>query len=296
MVVMPIKLILLLGPLLIGLMGFVSESNAIELRYFAPIEESEWTMTSETPLRCEMEHVIPLFGRAIFSREAGRKLQLELVTERLFTEGVDVELFSQSHNWKSSNQPITLASLETGRQGTLLNVPDKVAKVAYLELHEGFQPGFLFAESKNLYESMTVLMSTVRFRDTEPVFEQCVRGLYPRHYDDVKLAKIHFGVGAEFPLMEEEKTAFTEMLGYLAVDKSIKEIVVTGYADQTGSVCYNEALTSRRAEYTYDLLVQLGVDPNLLRVDSYEKSKPLKEGKGKGDRASDRRVTVELRR
>ncbi|MFT4650123.1 MAG: outer membrane protein OmpA-like peptidoglycan-associated protein [Polaribacter sp.] len=298
MVVMPIKLLILLGTLLGGLMGFVQESNAIARRYLAPMEESKWTMTSESRLRCEMEHVIPFFGKAIFSREAGRKLRLELVTEQRFIDGLDVELFSESPSWKSTYKPVKLASLSTGGQGTLLDIDGKAAKVAYLELHEGFQLGFFFAESKNLDDSMTVLMSTVRFRDAEPAFEQCVSGLYPSHYDDVKLAKIHFGHDDEFPLMAEEQTAFTAMLGYLAVDKSIKEIVVTGYADQTGSVCYNETLTLRRAEYTYDLLVQLGVDPDLLRVDYYGKSTPQKEGKAKGktdgDQASDRRVTVEL--
>jgi outer membrane protein OmpA-like peptidoglycan-associated protein len=296
MMVMPNKLLILLGTLLIGRVGFVSESNAIERRYLAPMGESKWTITSASPLRCEMEHVIPYFGKAIFSREAGRKLRLKLVTEQRFSDGLDVELVSESPNWKSSSKPIKVASLQTSGQNTLLNIPGRAAKVAYLELHDGFQPGFFFAENKNLYDSMTVLMSTVRFRDAEPEFEQCVSGLYSSHYNDVKFAQIHFGHDDEFPLMAEERTAFTEMLGYLAVDKSIKEIVITGYADRTGSVCYNKALTSRRAWYAYDLLVHLGVDPDLLRVDYYGENKPYKKGKTEGDLAANRRVTVELRR
>ncbi|MFT5662957.1 MAG: outer membrane protein OmpA-like peptidoglycan-associated protein [Urechidicola sp.] len=295
MLVMQANPLILLGTLLIVLMGIVPESNAIERRYLAPMEESNWTMTSVTPLRCEMEHVIPYFGKAIFSREAGRKLRLKLITEQSFSDGLDVELVSHSPNWKSSNKPIKLASLKTSGQGTLLNIPGRAAKVAYLELHGGFQPGFFFTENKNLYDSMTVLMSTVRFRETEPAFEQCVSGLYPRHYDDVKFAKIHFGHDDEFPLMAEEQTAFNEMLGYLAVDKSIKEVVISGYSDRTGSVCYNDALTSRRAWYTYDLLVQLGVDPGLIRVNYYGENKPDKKGTSISDLAANRRVTVELR-
>ena len=292
MVVMRAKLLILL----ITLSGFVSESSAIERRYLAPMEESKWTMTSTSRLRCEMEHVIPYFGKAVFSHEAGRKLRLKLITEQRFSDGLDVELVSESPNWKSSNKPIKLASLETSGQSTLLNIPGKAAKFAYLELHDGFQPGFFFAENKNLYDSMTVLMSTVRFRDAEPAFDLCVSGLYPHHYDDVKSAKIHFEHDDEFPLMADEKTAFTDMLGYLAEDKSIKEIVISGHADHTGTTCYNDSLSSRRAWYTYDLLVQLGVDPNFLRVDYYGESKPLIKGKTKSELAPNRRVTVELRR
>lgn len=289
-------LLILQVTLLIGLTGFVSDSNAIERRYLAPMEESKWAMTSTSRLLCEMEHIIPYFGKAVFSREAGRKLRLKLITEQRFNDGLDVELVSESPNWKSSNKPIKLASLETSGQGTMLNIPGKAAKFAYLELHEGFQPGFFFAENKNLYDSMTVLMSTVRFRDAEPAFEQCVRGLYHNHYDDVKSAKIHFEHDDEFPLMADERTAFTEMLGYLTVDKSIKEIVISGHADHTGTVCYNDTLSSRRAWYTYDLLVQLGVDPDFLRVDYYGESKPHKKGNTGSDLAENRRVTVELRR
>jgi hypothetical protein len=290
------KLLILLSILLIGLTGFVSQSSAIERRYEAPMEESRWTITSASRLSCEMEHIIPNFGKAIFSREAGRKLHLKLVTEQSFRDGLDVELVSQSPNWKSSNKPIKLASLETSGQDILLNIPGRPAKLAYLELHGGFELGFFFAENVNLYDSMTVLMSTVRFRDVESSFEQCVNDLYPHHYDDVKFAEIHFGNDEEFPLMADEKTAFIELLGYLAVDKSIKEIIISGYADQSGSICYNEALTSRRAWYVHDLLVQLGVDPNFLRVDYFGESKPHKNGKTKVDLAANRRVSVELRR
>jgi outer membrane protein OmpA-like peptidoglycan-associated protein len=41
--------------------------------------------------------------------------------------------------------------------------------------------------------------------------------------------------------------------------------------------------------------VQLGVDPDFLRVDYYGESKPDKKGTSKRDLAANRRVTVELR-
>lgn len=281
---------------LVVLCSFVSVSNAIERRYIAPMEESKWAMTSTSQLRCEMEHVIPYFGKAIFSRDAGRELRLKLVTDQRFSQGIEVELVSESPNWKSSNNSLKLASLETSGHGIMLDVPGKAAKFAYLELHEGFQPGFFFAENKNLYNSMTVLMSTVRFRDVVPAFEQCVAGLYHNNFDDVKSAKIHFEHDDEFPLMAEEQVAFNDMLAYLKLDKSIKEIVISGHADHSGSTCYNDTLSSRRAWYTYDLLVQMGVEPDFLRVDFYGELQPVNKGKAESDLAENRRVTVELRR
>jgi hypothetical protein len=284
----------LLIPLCILLMGFISESTAIDRRYFAPMEESKWTVTSATPLLCEMEHVIPYFGKAVFWRESGRNLRLKLMTDQRSSNGLKVELVSQSPSWKSSIDPIKLASLETNGQSSWLDIPERVAKLTYLELHDGFQPSFFFTKNRKLYDSMSVFISTVRFRDAEPAFERCVSGLYPIHYDDVKFSTIHFGSDEEFPLMADEQTAFSDMVNYLAVDQSIKQVVISGYADQTGSVCYNETLTSRRAWYIYDLLVQLGVDLDLLRVNYYGESQLLQKGNSAGDQAANRRVTVEL--
>jgi outer membrane protein OmpA-like peptidoglycan-associated protein len=281
---------------LIAVCLFGSESNAIERRYLAPMEESQWVMTSESRLRCEMEHVIPYFGKAVFSRDAGRKLRLKLVTDQRFSQGISAELISQSPNWKSTNNSLKLASLKTSGQSTMLDVPNRAAKFAYLELHQGFQPGFFFVESENLYDSMTVLMSTVRFRDAEPAFQQCVSGLYYKNFEDVKTAKIHFEHDDEFPRLEEELTAFTVMLDYLKIDKSIQEIVISGHADHSGSLCYNDTLSSRRAWYIYDLLVQQGVDPSLLRVDYFGELQPLRKGDTKSDLAANRRVTVQLNR
>jgi len=128
-------------------------------------------MTFTSLLLCEMEHVTPNYGRAIFWREAGRKLRLKLVTEQCFSDALDDELVSQSLNWKPSNKSVRLAGLETAGQGTFLEMPDRAAKLTYLELHDDFQPGFFFAENKSLNDSITAQMSTVRFRDAEPAFE-----------------------------------------------------------------------------------------------------------------------------
>ncbi len=96
--------------------------------------------------------------------------------------------------------------------------------------------------------------------------------------------------------MQQEETAFTRMLDYLAVNPGVREIIVTGHADKTGDACYNEGLSERRAWYVYDLLVTLGIDSNLLRVAYAGDSRPARPGNGDRSHAANRRVTVELRR
>jgi len=283
--------------LTIAISGLLTEGFAAPRRYLAPMEESRWEMTVSSAVRCEMEHVIPDSGKAVFSHEAGRKLRLKLLSFQRFKQGVDVEFFSESPNWKTISTAFSIASLKTGGGEILIDVPTDQAKYAYLELSGGSHAGFSFQDSMgSLVDSVLVSMSTVRFRSVQPVFEQCVSGLYPENFDDIKLAGIHFDHDNEFPRVEEEDTAFLKMFEYLKVDKDISEIVISGDADFTGTECYNDMLSARRAWYVYDLLVSNGIDPSIIRVNFFGETRPLKQGKSKEVLAANRRVSVELRR
>ena len=290
---MPLRIFLLI----IVLSSLLTEANAAQRRYIAPMEESRWEMTVATAVKFEMEHVIPYFGKAIFFQQAGRKLRLKLVTQQRFKRGIDVELFSESPNWKTINTALNIGKLKTSGQEVLIDVPTNAAKYAYLELHDGFHAGFYFpVEQDALVDSVLVSMSTVRFRSVQPEFEQCVGSLYPENFNDIKSAGIHFDHDDEFPRLDEEDNALSGIYNYLEVDNNISEIVISGHADANGAVCYNDSLSSRRAWYVYDLLVSNGIDPKLIRVDFFGESRPLKKGNSEADLFANRRVTVELYR
>ncbi len=259
------------------------------------MEESFWRMTVTSPLHCEMEHEIPRFGKAIFSRSAGRELQLKLVTHQRFDKGIPVEFLSESPHWKPVKSLLKMASLSTVDDEVLLDVGTQAAKYAYLELHDGFHPGFHFVPDKYPIDPTTVIMSTVRFRSVEPEFEQCVSNLYFENFEDVRMSSIHFDHDDEFPRIEEEESALKRMFDYLKVDQSISEIIVHGHADMTGSLCYNDSLSARRALYVFDMLVTNGIDPKIINMDYFGEQRPLKKGKSEAALAANRRVTVELK-
>lgn len=281
--------------LLLCLSAILSSAQAIERKYLAPMEDSRWQMTVETQLHCEMEHEIPRFGKAVFSQSAGRDLQLKLITHQRFNSGIAVDFLSESPHWKTKVTQFKLASLATRESDVLLDTGTRTAKHAYLELHDGFRPGFYFASNKDLIDPTTVMMSTVRFRSVEPEFEQCISNLYFENFDDVNIASIHFEHDEEFPILEEEEMALQGMLDYMKIDKSINEIVVSGHADKSGAICYNDTLSERRALYVYDLLVANGIEPGMITLDYFGELRPLVKGGSTTALAANRRVTVELR-
>ncbi|MCP4429914.1 MAG: OmpA family protein [Gammaproteobacteria bacterium] len=280
--------------LLICLLTSLNPVFAKERRYLAPMEESRWQMTVATALHCEMEHEIPRFGKAIFYQSAGRDLQLKLVTQQRFKSGIEVDFRSQSPNWKSVFSDLQMASLSTRDSDILLKVGTRTAKYAYLELHDGFHSGFHFTPDKDLIDPTVVMMSTVRFRSVEPDFERCVSNLYYENYEDVRVSSIHFDHDEEFPILQEEETALQRMYDYIQVDPSIREIVISGHADKTGTICYNDTLSSRRAWYVYDLLLAKGIDPKIITLDHYGEHRPLEKGESDSALAANRRVTLEL--
>ncbi len=279
--------------LLILLMVLVSHTAvAVESRYMASMEESEWNLTSNSPIECRIEHYIPHFGKASFTREAGRQLQMQVDTVLQVKKGVNVEFRSESAIWRPTETVATLANLVTTGRSTLFDIPPDVAERAYFELREGFQPGFIFFRDNTLRASL----STVNFRRIENAFRSCQEQLHHKNYDDVRFTRIHFDNDDEFPKMEEERTALQPMLDYLSVDDTIREIVVSGHADINGKACYNDALSQRRALYVYDMLIARGIKPEMITVDFFGESRPLRKGTDKKSLAANRRVTVEMRR
>lgn len=276
----------------IVLLCFCASAQALEQRYLASMENSQWKLTENSVTSCRMEHQIPSFGVAVFTREAGRALRLDLNTTRRFNKGVNVELRSETTGWNVSETYRVLARFETTGYRKILKIPSAVAEQVYFELGQGMQPGFLFYDDYPLIASL----STVRFGEVESEFAKCVNQLYRHNFNDVRVSNIHFEPDDEFASIRQEETAFVPMLNYLKVDDAVSEIVVTGHADNTGLACYNQGLSERRAWYVYDLLIASGIDSALLRVDYLGEQRPVSKTGSKKSLAKNRRVTVELRR
>lgn len=274
------------------LLAVSAGAQALERRYLASMDESSWHLTDSNSILCRMEHLIPRFGKVVFTQEAGRGLRLELLTSHRFKKGINVELRSETTSWNARQTRAVLARFETAGGRKLFRIPAGVAEKTFYELRRGYQPGFLFYDDSPLIASL----STVRFGEAEKEFTRCTGQLYDSNFNDVRVSSIHFQPDQEFASIREEERAFTGMLDYLQIDKEVSEIVVTGHADHTGLACYNEGLSERRAWYVYDLLITLGIDPDLLRVEYAGEQEPARKGSNQKALAANRRVTVELRR
>lgn len=263
--------------------------------YLSPMEQSKWILSVDSPLRCEIEHVIPRFGKAVFFQESGRRLQLKVESHHRFKKNLDISFRSVTANWKGIQTEADLARLKsTGSNNPLVSVTNNAARHAYFELQQGYQPSLFFIDDEDGFNSVSVILSTVNFRDVEADFGSCLTRLHPYHFDEVKTARVHFEFDDEFPKEQEEERAFVKMLDYLKVDDAVHTLLISGHTDFKGTECYNETLSARRAWYVYDYLIQSGVDPKRLQVEFYGETQPFKTGRDDSSRALNRRVTVTM--
>lgn len=265
--------------------------------YMSPMEKSRWTLSVNTPTRCEIEHVIPRFGKALFYQESGRPLKLKFVSNNNYKKDMAVAFQSVTANWKGIQTQTDLADLKTsGLSDPVVDINSNTARYAYFELQQGYQPSLFFIDDDDGFNSVSVILSTVRFRDVEADFGECISQLHPYNFDDIKRALVHFEFDDEFPLEEEEDRALSKILAYLKVDPTVKTLRISGHADFKGTECYNDSLSARRAWYVYDYLILNGVDPKQLEVEFYGENRPLAKGKDDKSRAINRRVSVTMMR
>jgi outer membrane protein OmpA-like peptidoglycan-associated protein len=276
---------------------FVAARPPADRIYQAPMESAEWVVSNTGVLQCRLTHEIPLFGKAVFYRDSGRPLRLRIDSWQPYPKAVEVVFSSISAAWKQRRSEAELARLRTlGGGSPMLRVDAGNSRRAWYELQQGFQPTFSFVDVADGNNLVAIVLSTVRFRDSEQAFNDCVARLYPDNFEDVKRALVFFDFDEEFPPEGEEERALARLLAYIRVDPSVKTVRVVGHADEKGSSCYNDNLSKRRAQYIYDWLILSGLDPKMLRMDYRGEREPRIRGRSEQARAANRRVEVLLER
>lgn len=96
----------------------------------------------------------------------------------------------------------------------------------------------------------------------------------------------------EHTLTTEAKQAVASMAAQLENTNEI--IVIAGHTDDMGSDAYNQALSTRRANTVQAELIQLGIAPNRLRLETYGETRPVASNTTANGRALNRRVEVSL--
>jgi outer membrane protein OmpA-like peptidoglycan-associated protein len=83
-----------------------------------------------------------------------------------------------------------------------------------------------------------------------------------------------------------------ERIGHVLIEMHVEHIGIDGYTDSEGGIDYNQQLSMRRARAVAEVLLDIGVPAQDIRVHGYGKTRPVADNGTIDGRRQNRRVAV----
>ena len=276
--------------LIIASLLFTSSVYAEEFQ--APVTDTNWHVT-ESPLECSLMQTIPSFGQAGFYRRNGQALQLKFITDSLSAEQDTVLLEMSAAPWQNTEQYDTLATLPTISGQREFIFDGVLAQQALAKMQDGRFPIIRY-QSQSYNGDTTVKLSTVKFNDSLPAFQQCLSNLYPDSFDEIRKLTVYFE-SEKANLDKASINALTRVAEYVKVDDSVNQIIITSHTDSFGRKRLNVPLSEARAKTIRDFFVsKYEVPAEKIVLRSFVDHDPAATNKTPKGRAYNRRAEIEL--
>ncbi|WP_337841199.1 OmpA family protein [Rheinheimera sp.] len=265
-------------------------------QYSATLEQSSWSLASNTPLQCELRHDIPRFGAALFTSVAGKELNLSFRLDMLKLPdhyGL-AEVLSVPPVWRPGEQAKAITSMKVLRQfdGDL----GKAESWTMLtELEQGYSPTFYFSDWYSPFDRIAASLNPIRFMPVMDQFNQCVSQLLPFNFDDIAFTVLTYESGGD-NLTKASKQRLQQIAQYLAEDKSIESISIQAYSDSYGGRWMNEQLSIKRANAIKDILLGFGLEQSRIDVEGFGEKRHVASNETSLGRAKNRRVVIQMQK
>lgn len=263
-------------------------------QYQVDVESSQWQLSSQTRLKCELSHQIPGYGTASFMTEASKLLNMEFYLDmlRLPNRYDKATVYSVPPRWMPGLSKRQIASMDLRRQydGDL---PSESAWQMLTELEKGFWPTIHYQDWLNPNDDVSVALNASAFKEPYLNFSRCISNLLPYSFEDISYTVLAYKKNST------ELTAYSkrrlDMIGeYLKEDLALDLVLLDGYTDSFGGSWNNEQLSIRRANEVRDYFAALGLDTERIEVVGHGEKRHTSPNDTRLDRAKNRRVVVRL--
>lgn len=277
---------------LLCLLAVPAASAAGVMRYAASEHDSHWEVES-SPLRCVLQHQVPQFGRAVFSKEAGQELTLVLENfQRPFRSG-EARLLSVPPAWRHEAAVRDLGTVDFVDGKPQFQMPRPLARRLLAELEQGMFPTVSYKDWADGRDEVNVALSSVNVRAALGEFKACLDAILPFNFQHVRFSRVHYLHGEEMP-DPVDQARLDAVARYVKADESVRRIEVDGYTDNRGFRAVNLAMSEKRVQAIKDYLVAKGVSPAMVVTRAHGENKPIASNRTSTGRARNRRVEVTL--
>lgn len=277
--------------LLISLFLFSASAQAV-LHYYASVEQADWSVESSR-IRCELNHIIPYYGKGRFIISSGGNMSFMAHTFTPINHDGTVSITSVPPFWKVADSK-EMGQSVLSKGDIPFNIFGELATRMLYELDAGMQPTFKYKDMYDDREEVLVSLSVVRFRDKMHAFQHCISQLIPFGFNELKPVTVNFKTN-KYRLSESAKRDLEALALFASEDNKIK-ILVEGYTDSLGTRRYNQSLSSRRARAVVAYFKKIGVDMSQIQSHAYGERHPDATNQKSMGRAFNRRVEVSFSR
>ncbi|MFO8140654.1 MAG: OmpA family protein [Marinobacter sp.] len=256
--------------------------------YGAGVENSQWYL-SESVFECSLVHDVPGYGRAVFSHRAGEKLSFFLESEVPVMRPGRGQLVVEAPSWRPGVAPRPIGAVTVSDRPRAVTLGDREATLVAQGLLQGMRPTVTRAA---WYDDrpIRVHLSNVNFSGPYSGYRQCVTGLLPVNYDQIRRSRVPF-VSGSTGLSDADRQLLDNIVTYVRADSTVERVFVDGHSDSVGSRIDNRALSEERANVVADYLRSQGMSEELLIVRAQGDQFPVSRR-----HADNRRTTIRLQR
>lgn len=260
--------------------------------YGANLDDAKWR-TSGNRLECRLSQIIPGYGEATFKHRALKSMEFHVATNYMPRKAGQALLFISSPNWKRYANRTILGRVPLNPQKKIIVVPEDWAYRMALELREGMEAAWTYADWADGQDLVTAKVSPLRFEPAWRDFVQCSQHLIDYGYKDVRFSTFYFSKKSLY-LNAKERAKLNKLAEYVLLDSNFQHIRINSHTDSRGIRGKNLAISKKRANMIKKYLVKKGVNSKRFVIVATGEKKPKYNNRTKSGRAKNRRVEVRL--
>ena len=263
------------------------------ITYQTGLNDTDWQLES-SPFGCIFRQNIPLYGSAVFFREAGEDLLFYLETRHNQMKEGKAALVIEAPEWKANALTSNLGYAQVRDSRYPVVVESIRSDRMMAELLNGMAPAFT-RQAIYLSDRIRVKLSPVQFESYYKDYLACVDGLLPVNYGQIKRTNIYFDNGQQ-ELDAADKKLLNQIATYVLTDTRVINIYIDGHTDDRGSRYENRRLSEKRADLVQQYLMSRNIDIGLMIVNYHGERYPVASNETAAGRAKNRRVSIRIER
>jgi outer membrane protein OmpA-like peptidoglycan-associated protein len=267
---------------------------AANKQYNAGLDNSQWYLSSSTPIQCTLEHPIPRYGQANFVAKASKKVNLDfhLNSHREMPTTESVQLKSVPPQWRPGMAPEFIDTVKFYQQYDGY-VTKQSAWRMLNELERGQYPTFYYHDWYNNNQIVSVGLSSINFNKSYDEFNDCIAQLLPYNFEDIAYSILRYKENGS--LLTNFSKKRLKMIGeYIKYDDSISVILISGHTDSYGGKYANTVLSEKRANSIKEYLSKLGFSDEKIKVTALGEDQHIADNRTILGRDQNRRVIISI--